>query len=105
VVDEMVEKVADAVAGLEGTAEEQERPSAAVLTVPGFEITRREAGILELVGSGESDAAIAARLAIPRGSVGWHIDRTVAKLGAANREEAVSRYRALASSSAGAAVV
>jgi DNA-binding CsgD family transcriptional regulator len=103
VVDEMVDKVSDAVAGLEGAAGEEDRPGAAVLTVPGFEITRREAGILELVGSGESDAEIAARLAIPRGSVGWHIDRTVAKLGAASREDAVSRYRALASRSAGAA--
>jgi len=99
VVDEM-----DAVAGLEGAAGEENRQSAAVLTVPGFEITRREAGILELLESGQSDAEIAARLAIPRGSVGWHIDRAVGKLGAASREDAVSRYRVLASRSEDAAV-
>jgi DNA-binding CsgD family transcriptional regulator len=105
VVDEMVEKVSDAVAGLEGAEGDQERPTATVLTVPGFEITRREAGILELLQSGESDAEIAARLAIPKGSVGWHIDRTIAKMGAASREEAASRYHALASMSRDAAVV
>jgi DNA-binding NarL/FixJ family response regulator len=76
-----------------------------VLTVPGAEITRREAEILQHLESGESDAEIAARLAIPKGSVGWHIDRAVAKLGAASREEAVSRYRSLATSSRGAAVL
>jgi DNA-binding CsgD family transcriptional regulator len=76
-----------------------------VLTVPGAEITRREAEILQHLESGGSDAEIATRLAIPKGSVGWHIDRAVAKLGAASREEAVSRYRSLATSSRGAAVL
>jgi DNA-binding CsgD family transcriptional regulator len=105
VVDEMVKKVSDAVAGLEHAAGAQDRPSLPVLTVPGAEITRREAEILQHLESGESDAEIAARLAIPKGSVGWHIDRAVAKLGAASREEAVSRYRSLATSSRGAAVL
>ena len=103
VVDDMVAKVSDAVAGLEAASGDEERPSAPVLTVPAFEITRREAGILELLESGEDDAEIAARLAIPAGSVGWHIDRAVAKLGAASRGDAVSRYRALAGSGHSAA--
>jgi DNA-binding CsgD family transcriptional regulator len=105
VVDEMVEKVSDAVAGLEDGAAEEDRQMAPVLTVPGFEITRREAEILKLLESGESDAEIAVRLAIPKSSVGWHIDRTVAKLGATGRPDAVARYRALASRSPDAAAV
>jgi DNA-binding CsgD family transcriptional regulator len=105
VVDEMVEKVSDAVAGLEGEAGDEDRPTAPALTVPGFEITRREAGILQLLESGEGDTEIAVRLAIPKSSVGWHIDRTVAKLGATGRQDAVARYRALASRSPDAAAV
>jgi LuxR family transcriptional regulator, regulator of acetate metabolism len=104
VVDEMVEKVSDAVAGVERAAGSADRPSAPVLTVPAFEITRREAGILQLLQAGVSDAEIAARLAIPKASVEWHIERAIAKLGAASRDEAVSRYRALAVSPERAAV-
>jgi DNA-binding CsgD family transcriptional regulator len=103
VVEEMLHKVSDAVAGVEHAAGAEDRPGVPVLTVPGAEITRREAEILELLQSGESDAEIAARLAIPRASVGWHIEHAVAKLGAASREEAVSRYRSLVTSSHSAA--
>jgi DNA-binding CsgD family transcriptional regulator len=105
VVDEMVEKVSDAVAGVEAAADDVDRPSAPVLTVPRVDITRREAEILQLLESGEGDADIAARLGISKGSVVWHVERAAAKLGAASREEAVSRYRSLASSSQAAAVV
>jgi DNA-binding CsgD family transcriptional regulator len=104
IVDEMLERVSDAVSGLERVAGAEDRPSAPVLTVPGFEITRREAEILKLLDSGETDAEIAVRLAIPTGSVAWHIERSLVKLGAASREEAVAHYRALASQSTGAAV-
>jgi DNA-binding CsgD family transcriptional regulator len=103
IVDEMLERVSDAVAGLERVAGE-DRPSAPVLTVPGFEITRREAEILKLLDSGETDAEVAARLAIPKDSVTWHIERSLVKLGAASRDEAIVRYRALASQSTEPAV-
>jgi ATP/maltotriose-dependent transcriptional regulator MalT len=63
--------------------------------VPGFDITRREAEILHLLDAGEGYDAIAAQLAIPATGVGWHIERTLAKLGAATPAEAVSRYRSL----------
>ena len=42
---------------------------------------------------GESDDEIAVRLGIPRTGVGWHVERTLEKLGAASRDEAVARYR------------
>jgi DNA-binding CsgD family transcriptional regulator len=105
IVDEMLERVSDAVAGLERVASAEHRPSAPVLMVPGFEITRREAEILKLLGTGESDVEIAARLAIPKDSVAWHLERSRVKLGAASRDEAIARYRALASQSANAALV
>jgi DNA-binding CsgD family transcriptional regulator len=103
IVDEMLERVSDAVGALERVAAE-DRPSAPVLTVPGFEITRRESEILKLLDSGETDAEVAARLAIPKDSVTWHIERSRVKLGAASRDEAIARYRALASQSTEPAV-
>jgi DNA-binding CsgD family transcriptional regulator len=104
IVDEMLERVSDAVSGLERVVGSEDRPSAPVLTVPSFEITRREAEILKLLDSGETDAEIAGGLAIPQDSVAWHIERSLVKLGAASRDEAVARYRALASRSTGTAV-
>jgi DNA-binding CsgD family transcriptional regulator len=105
IVDEMLERVSDAVGAHERVASAEDRPSAPVLMVPGFEITRREAEILKLLGSGETDVEIAARLAIPKDSVAWHVERSLVKLGVASRDEAVARYRALASQSEAAAVV
>lgn len=102
VVDEMTEKMLDAVSGLERAAGAEDRPTAPVLSVPRFDITRREAEILQLLESGEDDAEIATRLAIPEPSVGWHIERTLGKLGAVSRDEAVARYRSLSSRMRGA---
>lgn len=93
VVDEMFAKVSGAVAAIERAAGDEDRPGAPVLTVPGFEISRREADILRLMDQGESDDEIAVRLGIPRTGVGWHVDRALEKLGAASREEGVARYR------------
>src|SRR5207244_2676804 len=85
VVDDMVAKVSDAVAAIERGAGDEDRPGAPVLTVPGFEISRREADILRLMDQGENDDEIAARLGIPRTGVGWHVERTLEKLGAGSR--------------------
>ena len=104
VVDEMLDRVSDAVGGLERVAGAEDRPGAPVLTVPGFEITRRESEILKLLDAGETEAEVAARLAIPKDSVTWHIERSLVKLGAASRDEAIARFRALASQATGAAV-
>jgi DNA-binding CsgD family transcriptional regulator len=96
VVDEMLDKVSGAAAAIEQGAGDEDRPSAPVLAVPAFEITRREADILGLLQEGAADDEIAARLGIPRPGVGWHVDRVLEKLGAASREQAVSRFRSLA---------
>jgi DNA-binding CsgD family transcriptional regulator len=63
--------------------------------VPGFEITRREDAILRLLGEGESDEEVAARLGIPRASVGWHVEQLIDKLGVETRDEALSRWQTL----------
>lgn len=91
VVDEMVAKVTGAVAGLERAAGGEEP----ALTVPGVEITRREADILRLLDDGSSDEEIAARLAIPASGVEWHVAQVSGKLGAATPAEAVARWRSL----------
>jgi LuxR family transcriptional regulator, regulator of acetate metabolism len=93
VVDEMFGKVSDAVAAIERAAGDEDRPGTPVLTIPGFEISRREADILRLMEQGETDDEIATRLGIPLTGVGWHVDRALEKLGAASREEGVARYR------------
>jgi DNA-binding CsgD family transcriptional regulator len=95
VVDEMLGKVSEAVAAIELGAGDEDRPSAPVLAVPAFEITRREADILRLLEEGETDDEIAAQLGIPRGGLDWHLERALEKLGAESREQAVSRLRAL----------
>ena len=93
VLDEMIGRVTEAVGAIERAAGDEARPSAPVLTVPGFEITRREADILRLMEEGETDEEIATRLRIPKAGVGWHVDRALQKLGATSRDEAVARYR------------
>lgn len=96
VVDEMVTKLSDAVAGVEQAGDTEGKPTAPVLMVPGFEITRREDAILRLLEEGDSDEEVAARLGIPRASVGWHVEQLIDKLGVQTRDEAVSRWRSLA---------
>jgi LuxR family transcriptional regulator, regulator of acetate metabolism len=95
VVDEMVTRVSAAVTVLDTDAEAG--PTAPVLTVPRFEITRREDAILRLLDDGASDDEIAARLEIPRASVDWHLDQLMDKLGAGTPTAAVLRWRSLTS--------
>jgi DNA-binding CsgD family transcriptional regulator len=95
VVDEMVTRVSAAVTVLDTDVEAG--PTAPVLTVPRFEITRREDAILRLLDDGASDDEIAARLEIPRASVDWHLDQLMDKLGAGTPTAAVSRWRSLTS--------
>ena len=95
IVDEMVTKVSAAVTVLDSDVEAG--PTAPVLTVPRFEITRREDAILRLRDEGASDDEIAARLQIPRASVDWHLDQVMEKLGGGTQTAAVSRWRSLTS--------
>jgi DNA-binding CsgD family transcriptional regulator len=93
VVDEMVTKVSAAVIGLD--ADVEDKPSAPVLTVPGFEITRREDAIMRLLEEGASDEQIAAALAIPRASISWHLEQLMDKLGAESATTALTRWHSL----------
>lgn len=95
IVDEMVTKVSAAVTVLDTDVEAG--PTAPVLTVPRFEITRREDAILRLLDEDTSEDEIAARLEIPRASVDWHLDQLLDKLGAGTATAAVSRWRSLTS--------
>jgi GAF domain-containing protein len=93
VVDEMVTKVSAAVAVVD--ADIEDKPGAPVLTVPGFEITRREDAILGLLDEGAGDDQIATRLGIPRASVSWHIEQLMVKLGTDTPRTAVTRWQSL----------
>jgi DNA-binding CsgD family transcriptional regulator len=95
VVDEMVGRFSEAVAAVEDSTDAEGRPTGPMLTVPGFEITRREDAILRLLDEGENDEHVAAHLGIPKASVGWHVDHLMRKLGAETRSEAISRWQAL----------
>jgi DNA-binding CsgD family transcriptional regulator len=54
-------------------------------------LTAREREVLELVGAGLTNAAIAERLWISPGTVKKHLDNIYAKLGVANRTQAAAR--------------
>lgn len=56
---------------------------------PGNDLTEREVEVLRLLATGLSNSEIAARLIITRNTVRHHIRSILAKLGAANRTEAV----------------
>jgi DNA-binding CsgD family transcriptional regulator len=56
-------------------------------------LTRREVHVLNLLAAGKTNAQIGARLFISDGTVKSHLRHIMNKLGAANRTEAVARYR------------
>jgi ATP/maltotriose-dependent transcriptional regulator MalT len=66
-------------------------------TVPGLveQLTARELEILRLVAAGTPNQAIADQLVVTLDTVKKHITHLLAKLGAANRTEAVARARQL----------
>ncbi len=53
-------------------------------------LTRREQEVLELLGRGRTNRAIAAELVISERTVKFHVSSILGKLGAANRTEAVT---------------
>jgi DNA-binding NarL/FixJ family response regulator len=57
---------------------------------PGAPLTAREREILELMAEGANNRIIAARLAISRHTVKFHVASILAKLGAGSRTEAVA---------------
>ncbi|HXZ75347.1 MAG TPA: LuxR C-terminal-related transcriptional regulator [Streptosporangiaceae bacterium] len=58
-------------------------------------LTGRELEVLELLASGRSNQAIASQLVVSLDTVKKHVGHVLAKLGAANRTEAVARARQL----------
>jgi DNA-binding NarL/FixJ family response regulator len=67
-------------------------PTAAVAASPasGLPLTAREREILELIAEGANNRVVAARLAISRHTVKFHVASVLAKLGARSRTEAVT---------------
>jgi DNA-binding NarL/FixJ family response regulator len=67
------------------------QPAAAAAPPPsGLALTLREHQILELIAEGANNRRIAARLAISRHTVKFHVASILAKLGARSRTEAVT---------------
>ena len=68
-----------------------------VTAVPGLvdPLTSRELEVLEMLAAGRSNQAIASQLVITLDTVKKHVSHVLAKLGAANRTEAVARAREL----------
>jgi DNA-binding NarL/FixJ family response regulator len=65
-------------------------PAASGAAAPGTPLTPREREILELMAEGARNRRIAARLAISRHTVKFHVASILAKLGARTRTEAVA---------------
>jgi DNA-binding CsgD family transcriptional regulator len=70
---------------------------ASVLSVPGFEISRREESILRLLAEGASEAQVAEQLGIPPGGVSWYLTQLMRKLGVDSAPAAIARWRSLTS--------
>ena len=62
-------------------------PPANELTEPANELTERQKAVLELLGCGESNKAIARRLNIREGTVKVHVRHIMRRMGAANRTQ------------------
>ena len=58
-------------------------------------LTRRELDVLRLLADGQSNKSIAESLVISDGTVKFHVNSILRKLGAANRAQAVARYLTL----------
>ena len=58
-------------------------------------LTGRELEVLEMLAAGRSNQAIAGQLFVSLDTVKKHVGHVLAKLGAANRTEAVARARQL----------
>ena len=68
-----------------------------VTAVPGLvdPLTSRELEVLEMLAAGRSNQAIASQFVVTLDTVKKHVSHVLAKLGAANRTEAVTRAREL----------
>jgi GAF domain-containing protein/DNA-binding CsgD family transcriptional regulator len=95
VIDDTLSRVSTALTALEADADDS--PSSPVLTVPGFEISRREEAILRLTATGAGEDQVAKVLGIPRASVTWHLTQLMRKLGADDPAAAVARWQTLGS--------
>lgn len=73
-------------------------PFLAEENAPSEALTTREQELMELVGSGMSNADIAEHLGVSGNTIKWHLKNVFRKLGAANRTSAVLRYSARAAS-------
>ena len=73
------------------------RSGTAPAAVPGLvdPLTSRELEVLEMLTAGRSNQAIAGQLVVTLDTVKKHVSHVLAKLGAANRTEAVTRAREL----------
>ena len=76
---------------------EQRRPKAVLPAAPGLveQLTARELEVLALLAAGMSNPRIAGELVLTLDTVNKHVSHLLAKLGAANRTEAVTRARQL----------
>ena len=65
--------------------------------MPGLveQLTGREVEVLTMLAAGRSNPAIASELVVTLDTVKKHVSHVMAKLGAANRTEAVARAREL----------
>ena len=65
--------------------------------MPGLveQLTSRELEVLTMLAAGKSNPAIASELVVTLDTVKKHVSHVMAKLGAANRTEAVARAREL----------
>ena len=79
----------------EQAARHRKRSAAPVPTGPDIPLKRREREILTLVSSGLSNAEIGEKLFISAGTVKWHMNNILQKLGASHRTAAVDTARRL----------